>query len=59
MKLYNHQPQLTTQGKMRYDVVQIINNENVSKMLIWKSQFPFPTMIEVCTELTISVEEIS
>jgi len=57
-KLYYRQPQLTTQGQIRYDVVQILTNENVSELLSWKSQFPFFTMIELYAKLTRSTEEI-
>jgi len=57
-KLYYCQPQLTRQGKIRYDVVQILTNENVFELLRWKSQFPFVTMIELYAKLTRSAEEI-
>jgi len=43
---------------MGYDVVQIVTDENVSELLTWKSQFPFPTMIEVYVKLTRSEKEI-
>jgi len=56
--LYYRQPQLTTQGQIRYDVVQILTDENVSELLSWKSQFPFVTMIELYAKLTRSPEEI-
>ena len=58
MNLYCRRPQQTTQGQTRYNVVQIITDENVSELLTWKSQFPFPTMIEVYVKLTRSAEEI-
>ena len=56
-ELYCRQPQLTTQGQIRYNVVQIITDENVYELLTWKSQFSFPTMIEVYVKLTRSIEK--
>jgi len=33
-------------------VIQIINNENASRLSIWKSQFPLPTMIKLYAKIT-------
>ena len=57
-KLYYCQPQITTHGQIRYDVVHTIIDENVSQLLTWKSQFAFSMMTKLYVKLTRCIEKI-